>query len=86
VLWQGSWWFGFAVVGKMTFFSTLKAFDRFMSLLWLVLNFRFLLHKGIISNTTLVVFHDSVHEQFILEVLALVELLAHLLQDVHFHS
>jgi hypothetical protein len=59
----------------MTFFSTLKAFDRLMSLLWLVLNCSFLLHKRIISNTTLIVFHDSVHEQFILEVLALVELL-----------
>jgi hypothetical protein len=75
VLWQRSWWFGFAVVGKMTFFSTLKAFDRLMSLLWLVLSCSFLLHKRIISNTTLVVFHESVHEQFILEVLALVELL-----------
>jgi hypothetical protein len=60
--------------GKMTFFSTLKAFDRLMSLLWLVLICSFLLHKRIISNTTLVVFYDSVHEQFILEVLALVEL------------
>jgi hypothetical protein len=68
VLWQGSWWFGFAVVGKMTFFTTLKAFDRLMSLLWLVLSCSFLLHKRIVSNTTLVVFHDSVHEQFILEV------------------
>jgi hypothetical protein len=34
------------------------------------LNCRFLSHKGIISNTTLIVFHDSVHEQFILEILA----------------
>ena len=75
VLWQESWWFGFVVVGKMTFFSTLKAFDRLMSLLWLVLICSFLLHKRVISNTTLVVFHDSVHEQFILEVLAFVELL-----------
>jgi hypothetical protein len=59
----------------MTFFSTLKAFDRLMSLLWLVLICSFILHKRIISNTTLVVFHDSVREQFILEVLAFVELL-----------
>jgi hypothetical protein len=59
----------------MTFFSTFKAFDRLMSLLWLVLSCSFLLHKRVISNTTLVVFHDSVHEQFILEVLALIELL-----------
>jgi hypothetical protein len=36
VLWRESWWFGFAVVGKMTFFSTLKAFDRLMSLFCLV--------------------------------------------------
>jgi hypothetical protein len=61
--------------GQNDLFSTLKAFDRLMSLFWLVLNCSFLLHKGIISNTTLVVFYDSVHEQFILEILALVELL-----------
>jgi hypothetical protein len=59
----------------MTFFSTLKAFDRLMSLFCLVLIRSFLLYKRIISNTTLVVFHDSVHEQFILKVLAFVELL-----------
>jgi hypothetical protein len=46
-----------------------------MSLLWLVLICSFLLHKRIIFNTTLVVFHDNVHEQFILEVLTFVELL-----------
>jgi hypothetical protein len=46
-------------VGKVTFFSTLKAFDRLVSLLWLVLSSSFLLHKSIVSNTTLVVFHDS---------------------------
>jgi hypothetical protein len=40
---------GFAVVGKMTFFSTLKAFDRLMSLLWLVLICGFLLHKRIVG-------------------------------------
>jgi hypothetical protein len=75
VLRQGSWWFGFAVVGKMTFISTLKAFDGLVSLLRLVLSSSFLLHKSIVSNTTLVVFHDSVHEQLILEVLTLIELL-----------
>jgi hypothetical protein len=71
----GDYQFGFAVVGKMTFNSTLKAFDRLVSLLWLVLGSGFLLHKSIVSNTTLVVFHDSVHKQLILEVLAFVELL-----------
>jgi hypothetical protein len=75
VLWQGNWWFGFAVVGKMSFSSTLKAFDRLMSLFCLVLICCFLLHKIIISNTTLVVFHDNVHEKLILKVLAFVELL-----------
>jgi hypothetical protein len=46
-----------------------------MSLLWFILSSSFLLHKRIVSNTTLVVFHDTFHEQFILELLALVELL-----------
>jgi hypothetical protein len=46
-----------------------------MSLLYLVLSCSFLLHKLITSNTTLIIFHDSVYEQFILEVLALIELL-----------
>jgi hypothetical protein len=61
--------------GKMSFFSTLKAFDRLRSLFFLVLTCCFLLHKRIVSNTTLVIFHDSVHEQLIFKVLAFVELL-----------
>jgi hypothetical protein len=75
LLWQGSWWFGFTVVGKMSFFSTHKAFDRLRSLFCLLLICCFLLHKRIISNITLVVFHDNVHEQLILKVLSFVELL-----------
>jgi hypothetical protein len=61
-------------VGKVSLFSTLKEFDKLRSLFCLVLTCCFLLHKRVVSNTTLVIFHDSVHEQLILKVLSFVEL------------
>jgi hypothetical protein len=74
MLWQGSWWCGFAVVSKVSF-STHITLDGLRILLSLVLVYCFLLHNRIVSNTTLVIFHDYVHKELILEVLALVEFL-----------
>jgi hypothetical protein len=51
VLGQGSLWCGFAVVSKVSLFSTLITLDRPMILLRLVLIHCFLLHKRCISNT-----------------------------------
>jgi hypothetical protein len=75
VLWQSSWWCGFALVSKVSLFSTLIALDRLRILLILVLVCCFLLHKRIVSSTSLVIFHDCVHEKLILEVLTFVEFL-----------
>jgi hypothetical protein len=74
MLWQGSWWCGFAIVSKVSF-STLRALNGLRILLSLVLICCFLLHNRIVSNATLVIFHDCVHDDLILEVLALVEFL-----------
>jgi hypothetical protein len=74
MLWQESWWCGFAVVSKVSF-STLLTLDGLRILLSLVLVYCFLLHNRIVSNTTLVIFHDYVHKELNLEVLALVEFL-----------
>jgi hypothetical protein len=56
------WWCGFAVVGKMSFLSTLIALDWLRSLFCLILTCCFLLHKRTVSNTTLIIFHNIVHE------------------------
>jgi hypothetical protein len=46
----------------MSFFSPLISLDWLRSLFCLVLTCCFLLHKRILSNTTLIIFHDIVHE------------------------
>jgi hypothetical protein len=74
VLGQGSWWCGVAVVSKVSF-STLMTLDRLRILDRLLLIHCFLLHKRLISNTILVIFHNCAHEKLILEVLAFVEFL-----------
>jgi hypothetical protein len=65
----------FTVESKMSLFSTLKALDRLIVLLRLVLIHCPLLHKRIVFNTTFVIFHNCVHVKLILEVLAFVEFL-----------
>jgi hypothetical protein len=64
---------GFAVVSKVSLFSTLKALIR--GLLGLVLIHCSLLDKRHVSNTTFVIFHNCAHEKLILKVLAFIEFL-----------